>query len=266
MGYYRAALELEPSNPLALAALRRLTHRAEAWESLVEALRWDDPELGRVPPDRFIPLAEETGLILPVGRWVLQAACQEFAQWRSRGLTIPRLAINVSAVQVLRGDLVAEVARVLADTGLSPDLLELEVTEAVFLADTKRAVAVLQDLRDMGVHLAVDDFGTGYSSLAYLKQFPVERLKIDQSFVRDMLEDPNDRAIAEAVIALGKSLGMRVIAEGIESLAHADELRSKGCDEAQGYYYSRPMPGPAFGGLLETTRSVGDFIPAGAQA
>ncbi len=219
-----------------------------------EALvRWQS-DGGVISPARFIPLAEETGLILPLGRWVLRAACRQMAQWRDQGLAIGHMAINISPVQVLRGDLVGEVAEALAESGLPASALELEVTEAVFMRDTDRAIEVLHQLRELGVSLAVDDFGTGYSSLSYLKRFPVQRLKIDQSFVRDMLVDANDRAIAEAVIALGRSLGLTVVAEGVETLEHSRLLLAEGCHEAQGYYFSRPLADADFTRFLARGR------------
>ena len=207
----------------------------------LEALvRWHHPELGLVSPGQFIPLAEETHLILTIGRWVLLQACREFQELRQEGLAPGRLAVNISPVQVQHGDLVAEVREALAESGLPAQYLELEVTEAVFVAETTNRV--FQELRALGVQLAIDDFGTGFSSLAYLKHMPVQRLKIDQSFVRDMLDDPNDRAIVRSIVALGQSLSLDVIAEGVETAAMADALCRDGCHEGQGFLYAKPLP------------------------
>ncbi|MFO8155433.1 MAG: putative bifunctional diguanylate cyclase/phosphodiesterase [Pseudomonadota bacterium] len=206
----------------------------------MEALvRWQHPELGLVSPGEFIPVAEETHLILQVGNWVLGEACRNFQAMREAGVAWGRLAVNISAIQVQHGDLTEEVQAALAESGLPPGCLELEVTEAVFAGDA--ALQTFYDLRDLGVHLAVDDFGTGFSSLAYLKYLPVQRLKIDQSFVRDMLEDTADRAIVRSVVTLGRSLSLSVIAEGVETGELETALVEEGCREGQGFYYARPM-------------------------
>ena len=207
----------------------------------VEVLvRWTHPEFGPISPGEFIPVAEETHLILQVGGWVLREACQRFQALRRAGALGGRLAVNISAIQVHQGDLVSRVRAALEESGLPADCLELEVTEAVFAGDS--ALQTFHGLRDLGVHLAVDDFGTGFSSLSYLKYMPVQRLKIDQSFVRDMLANSADRAIVRSVVTLGRSLSLSVIAEGVETGELEAALLEEGCREGQGFYYARPMP------------------------
>ena len=206
----------------------------------VEALvRWENPELGLVPPVRFIPLAEDTGFINPLGKWVLYEACRQMIRWQEAGLYVPKIAVNLSVKQFERGSIVGMVADILKETGLEPHRLQLEVTESVIM-NTGDALVYINDLHAIGVGLAIDDFGTGYSSLAYLKQMPVQTLKIDRSFIKDISTDANDEAIAIAIIQLGKSLHLSVIAEGVETEAQAAFLLRHGCNLAQGYMYSRP--------------------------
>jgi len=209
----------------------------------VEALvRWQHPEMGLVPPGKFIPLAEETGLIGPIGEWALAAACAQHRTWERAGLGDLRVAVNLSPRQFMQGDLVKTVARVLAETGCNARNLELEITEGMVMREPENAVALLQQLKDMGIHIAMDDFGTGYSSLAYLKRFPIDSLKIDRSFVTDVPGDADDVAINVAVIAMAHSLGLKVVAEGVETQEQLDFLRKQGCDEMQGYLFSKPLP------------------------
>jgi diguanylate cyclase (GGDEF)-like protein/PAS domain S-box-containing protein len=214
----------------------------------VEALlRWHHPVDGMISPDRFIPVAEETGLIVPIGEWVLVTACREMRRWIDAGLEPVRIAVNVSARQLRRRDFCETVAGVLAETALPADLLELEITESSVMENPEEAIDILQRIGSMGVSLAIDDFGTGYSSLAYLKLFPIDHLKIDRSFVRDIEHDLNDRAIAFGTIALAHSLGLNVIAEGVETEDQLELLRANGCDEVQGYLFSKPLTsGSAF--------------------
>lgn len=217
----------------------------------VEALlRWRHGNAGLVTPDRFIPLAEDTGLIIPIGEWVLREACCQAQRWLDAGFPLERISVNLAGPQIQRGHIVATVERILADTGLPPDRLELEVAESFVMGQEDAAIATLRRLRRLGITIAVDDFGTGYSSLSRLKQLPIDRLKIDRSFVQDLPHDEDDSAIARAVIALGHSLGLRVIAEGVETAAQAQFLLDEGCQEAQGYYYSRPMPAAELAGLM----------------
>jgi len=207
----------------------------------VEALvRWNHPELGLVPPNRFIPLAEDTGFISQLGQWVLYEACRQMVRWQEAGLHVPKIAVNLSAKQFERGSMVTMVADILRETGLEPHRLQLEVTESVIM-NTGDALGFINDLHAVGVSLAIDDFGTGYSSLAYLKQMPVQTLKIDRSFIKDISTDVNDEAIAIAIIQLGRSMNLSVIAEGVETEQQAAFLLRHGCNQAQGFYYSRPV-------------------------
>jgi len=205
-------------------------------------LRWQHPELGLIPPRVFIALAEENGLIVPIGEWVLRTACAQNKAWQVAGLPHLRMAVNLSARQFQQPHLVETVAQTLAETRLSPCHLELEITETVVMHDVDFTTSTLKDLQAMGVNLAVDDFGTGYSSLGYLKRFPLNTIKIDQSFIRELTIDPNDAAIVTAVIALGRGLNLNVVAEGVETQAQLDYLRSHHCEEMQGYLFSKPMP------------------------
>jgi EAL domain-containing protein (putative c-di-GMP-specific phosphodiesterase class I) len=208
----------------------------------VEALvRWQNPELGMVPPVRFIPLAEDIGFISQLGKWVLAEACRQMVRWQDEGLVVPKLAVNLSVRQFERGSIAGMVETVLRETGLEPHRLQLEVTESVIM-NTGDTLQCINDLREIGVGLAIDDFGTGYSSLAYLKQLPVQTLKIDRSFIKDISTDANDEAITVAIIQLGKSLNLSVIAEGVETAEQAAFLLRHGCNRAQGYYYSKPAP------------------------
>ncbi len=213
-------------------------------------IRWLHPEEGIISPLRFIPVAEESGLIIPIGEWVLRTACAQAAQWRRSGLLMEHIAVNVAGPQMMRDNIVATVERILAETGLEPGALEIEVTETFIMQQAKKTIGSLERLRSMGVSLAIDDFGTGYSSLAYLKQLPIDRLKIDRSFVKDILDDPENRAITTAVISLGHSLGLKITAEGIENEEQARFLYALQCDEGQGYLYSRPVPAEEFEVLL----------------
>lgn len=215
-----------------------------------EALvRWQHPELGLLPPDKFIPLAERSGLVIPMGDWVLNEACRQAQVWRDKGHGMV-MAVNLSALQFKRGNLLETVAHALKRSGLPAELLELELTESILLQDIDVAIKTLRSLKDMGVKLSIDDFGTGYSSLSYLKRLAVNKLKIDQSFVRDLAEDADSAAIVRAIIQLGHTLQLKVIAEGVETDAQLAFLRNYGCDEAQGYLYSRPIPATEFVKLL----------------
>ena len=227
-----------------------LTHNTIAG---VEALlRWNSAELGAVSPAKFIPLAEETGLILAIGKWVLRSACAQSMAWQRSGLPPVRVSVNLSPRQLADPDLVAAVRAVLAETGLAPDLLELEVTESSVMHNVERALEVLTALKRMGVRLAIDDFGTGYSSLAQLKRFPIDTLKVDRSFIRELPSDSEDKAIAEAIIAMGKTLSLTVVAEGVETREQQEFLRERACDQVQGFYFSRPVPPSDFAELLRT--------------
>lgn len=215
----------------------------DTWEitGMEALLRWQHPEHGLVSPVTFIPLAEANGLIVPIGEWVLQTACAQNKAWQNLGLSPIRIAVNLSARQFQQPNLVASVARILEKTGLAPYFLELEITETTVMQEVKFARAILKDLQQTGIRLAMDDFGTGYSSLSYLKKFPLDTIKIDRSFIRDLAVDAYDQAIATAVIALGRGLNLNVVAEGVETKAQLDCLRLLQCEEMQGYYFSRPL-------------------------
>lgn len=229
------------------------TNRISGAEAL---LRWKHPDLGIMPPGKFIPLAEETGLIIPIGEWVIRTACTQNKAWQEAGLAPIVVAVNISARQFRQTDLVKTVAAILEETGLDARYLELEVTESAIMHNAQEVISTLQKLKSMGVKLSIDDFGTGYSSLSYLKRFPVDRLKIDQSFVRDIATDPESAAIAQAVITLGHSMNLRVVAEGVENLEQLAFLRAHQCDEKQGYLFSRPLPGGEFVKLLQEGRML----------
>ena len=218
----------------------------------VEALlRWQHPELGMVPPGQFIPLAEETGLIVPIGKWVLRAACEQNVAWRRAGLAPVRMSVNISARQFADEHLLEDIAEALAASGLEPSLLELEITESMVMQDAERAAVVLDAIKRIGVRLAIDDFGVGYSSLAQLKRLPIDTLKVDRSFIRDIPQDPGDSAIAEAIIAMGKRLRLTVVAEGVETSEQEAFLKAHDCDEMQGFFFSRPIPAEGFAELLK---------------
>ena len=219
-------------------------------------LRWSHPELGAVSPARFIPLAEETGLIVPIGDWVLRTACLQNKAWQAQGLPPIVVSVNLSGRQFLQQDVVAWVQRTLEETGLAPDLLELELTEGLIALDTEKVIATVNRLKSAGVLLAIDDFGTGYSSLSYLKRFRVDRLKIDQSFVRGLHLDPDDAAISLAVIALARSLKLKVTAEGVETAEQCAFLREHRCDEIQGYWFSKPVPAICFEEMLRSGKRL----------
>mgnify|MGYP000477539703 CR=1 FL=1 len=223
-------------------------------------LRWESAEFGTVAPARFIPLAAETGLIIPVGDWVLRTACAQAEAWRVAGLGAPRIAVNLSARQFRQPELVQTVAAALRDTGLAPGRLELELTETLVMDDVGDAVQVMRRLRELGVGLSVDDFGTGYSSLASLKEFPLGVLKIDSSFVRDIKPYSHDTSIPDAIISMAHSLGMRVIAEGVESEAQCEFLARNMCDEVQGYLFSRPLAADAMEAYLREGHSVPEHL------
>ncbi len=214
-------------------------------------IRWRHPQRGLIPPGQFISIAEECGLIVPIGRWVLREACRQARAWQTAGLPPLCVAINVSAVELRAPGFVAGVRATLKETGLEPRYLELELTETLLIEDSRSVAEVLKELKDIGVLLALDDFGTGYSSLSQLKRFPIDALKIDQSFVRDLTTDEDDAGIVTAVIGMGKSLHMRVVAEGVETREQLQILQEHGCPQGQGYYFCRPLPAEEFRRLLE---------------
>ena len=227
------------------------THLASGRMVGVEALiRWQHPGRGLLLPAQFVPIAEECGLILPIGRWVLRAVCNQARAWLQAGLPPITVAVNISALEFRAPDFLDNIRATLADTRLEPRYLELELTESILMWDVKSTDAVLHALADLGVKLAVDDFGTGYSSLSYLRQFPIHTLKIDQSFVSRVTRNPDDAAIAKAVIAMGKSLKQCVIAEGVETPEQYEFLLAQHCGQGQGYYFGHPVEAEKFSGLL----------------
>lgn len=244
----RKALERDELVVYYQPQMNTVSERMEGMEAL---LRWRHPELGLVPPNRFIPLAEETGIIVEIGTWVLRSACAQCKAWHERGYEGLTVAVNLSARQFSSGNLVEVVKAALAESGLPPQALDLEITESITIQDSHGALDTLRQLKALGVLISMDDFGTGYSSLSYLKRFPIDVLKIDQSFVRDIITDPNDAVIVETIIAMAQTLGMRVIAEGVETIEQLEFLRDKGCEVVQGYLISRPQPAELFKDLLK---------------
>jgi EAL domain-containing protein (putative c-di-GMP-specific phosphodiesterase class I) len=213
-------------------------------------LRWPHPDKGLIAPMEFIPLAEATGLIVPLGAWVLRAACSQFVAWQAQGLEFDRLAVNLSSVQLNKSPIIDTVTRVLKETGLAPERLELELTESTVMDNVEAVIPVLQKIHDMGITVAVDDFGTGYSSLSYLKRLPVDKLKIDRSFVSDVTNNEDDAAIARAITNLATTLRLQVVAEGVETEEQLQFLKQIGCHGAQGYHLSKPLPADDFAAWL----------------
>lgn len=223
-------------------------------------LRWSDPELGVVPAEEVVLLAEETGLIKPLGAWVLETACRDARAWQRAGFPDMRVLVNVSTHQLQQGELREAVVRTLWDTGLRPEHLDLELTETAFMRKEAVAFEVLQELKQMGVELSLDDFGTGFSSLSYLKRIPVDTVKIDQSFVRDITVDPDDAAITAAILSIAEQLDLKVIAEGVESIEQRDLLRARGCRAMQGFLFSQAVPADALRKLLRPG-TLGALVP-----
>jgi EAL domain-containing protein (putative c-di-GMP-specific phosphodiesterase class I) len=223
-------------------------------------LRWTHPTRGLVSPAQFIPVAEDCGLILPIGKWVLREACQQARAWVDAGLPPVTMAVNISAMEFRGENFLEGLFAILDDTGLDPKFLELELTESVLMKHASSTENTLKTLRARGVQLAVDDFGTGYSSLSYLRKFPINALKIDQSFVRQITTAPDETTIVTAVISMGRSLKLRVVAEGVETQEELAFLQAQQCDEAQGYYFSRPVLPQQFAKMLQIQRA-GSSIP-----
>ena len=227
------------------------TRRIVGMETLI---RWQHPQRGLISPLQFIPLAEETGLIVPIGAWVLRTACAQAKAWQDAGLPPVMLSVNLSARQFIQRDLIASIRQTLEETGLPARYLELELTESLIMHNAELFISTLRELREIGIDLAVDDFGTGYSSLSYLQRFPINRLKIDQSFVRDIAGNADSGAISVAIIMLGHSLGLKVIAEGVETIEQLDFLHSSRCNEIQGFYFSEPLTADEMRRFLEQSR------------
>jgi EAL domain-containing protein (putative c-di-GMP-specific phosphodiesterase class I) len=230
----------------------------------VEALlRWNSPELGNVSPASFIPIAEETGMIVAIGKWVLRTACLQSLAWQRDGLAPVCIAVNLSVRQLSDTHLVSDLAELLRETGLDPKLLQLELTEGMVMRDIERTLVLLRDIKALGISLAIDDFGTGYSSLAQLRRFPIDTLKVDRSFIRDIANNAEDKAITEAIIAMAKTLSLTVVAEGVETQEQMAMLRDKACDQMQGYYFSKPVTPDQFAELLRQHQpaSIGAVTP-----
>jgi diguanylate cyclase (GGDEF)-like protein len=259
----RRALE---RNEFALHYQPKIDLRTGAITGAEALLRWTHPTHGLVSPARFIPVAEDCGLILPIGAWVLREACGQARAWVDAGLPITTMAVNVSAMEFQNENFLRNLTAILAETGLDPGSLELELTESVLMRRAESTASILQSVRERGVQVAVDDFGTGYSSLSYLRKFPVDALKIDQSFIRQ-ISDGEDTTIVTAVIAMARSLKLRVVAEGVETVGELTFLRAHQCDEAQGYYFSRPVPPQQFATLLKTgIAGTGGILRADANS
>jgi diguanylate cyclase (GGDEF)-like protein len=279
--YYSPSMNAKAREKLALeSSLRKALERGEMvlyFQPQVDELngtiagaealiRWQHPKSGLVQPAEFIPLAEESGLIVPLGEWMLRAACAQNKAWQDAGLPALRVAVNVSAPQFDEERLVLTVVQALEETGLSPAYLELEVTESVLIHDIDVALRTLQRLKAIGVRLAIDDFGTGYSSLSYLKRFPVDALKIDRSFVRDVITDPDDEAITSSIVALARNLHLQVVAEGVESAEQRIFLRQRGCHLQQGFFFCRPLPAEEFARFVREGSWPGGRGRAATQA
>jgi EAL domain-containing protein (putative c-di-GMP-specific phosphodiesterase class I) len=220
-----------------------ISGRMVGMEALV---RWMHPQRGMIPPVEFIPLAEDTGLIVAIGRWVLREACRQNAAWQQAGLRPLRVAVNLSARQFRSSKLLSDIDTALAEMALPASLLELEITESMVMEDPEGVINLLDKIRSRGIHLALDDFGTGHSSLAYLKRFPIDCVKIDRAFIKDTPANSDDVAIARTIVAMAKSLGLTTVAEGVETAEQFELLQAMGCDQIQGYFFSRPLPPDEF--------------------
>jgi EAL domain-containing protein (putative c-di-GMP-specific phosphodiesterase class I) len=247
---------------LALAYQPQMDIRTGALSGMEALLRWNHPERGMVPPAEFIPIAEATGLIVPIGEWALREACRQNKAWQDAGLPALTVAVNLSAAQFLQENLVETVEAVIRDTGLDPVALQIEITESLFIQDGARDT--LLDFRQRGIGIALDDFGTGYSSLSYLTRFPIDKIKLDRSFVQDIRHDTSSAAIIQAVVNLGHSLGMRVNVEGVEAADDLAILSGYGVDEVQGYYIGQPLSADAFAEFTAQAMAPAGELPKSA--
>jgi diguanylate cyclase (GGDEF)-like protein/PAS domain S-box-containing protein len=243
----RKALE---RNELYLEYQAKMDLKTGAITGVEALLRWKNPILGSITPTQFIPVAEETGMIVSIGRWVMKTACAQNVAWQNQGLPPVRVAVNLSLRQLMDDKLLEDIKAALDDSGMPPNLLELEITESMVMYKPDHLIEVLTKIKNMGVRLALDDFGTGYSSLAHIKQFPIDTLKVDRSFIRNLSQNSEDKAIIEAIIAMGKTLSLNVVAEGVETMSQDEFLREHVCDEMQGFYFSKPVAPDQFADLL----------------
>lgn len=248
----RLALE---RNELSLHYQAKFDFRTNVISGVEALLRWQNPELGTVTPTQFIPIAEETGLIIPIGKWVLNTVCAQNMAWQKQGLPAVRMSMNLSPRQAADDNLLRDIRDTLKNTGMAPDLLELEISESMVMHNPSRMIAVLAEIKKLGVRLAIDDFGTSYSSLAQIKHFPFDTLKVDRSFIRNISENAEDMAIAKAIITMGKTLSLTVVAEGVETAEEMNFLKENSCDEMQGYYFSKPIAPDDFARLLREQSS-----------
>jgi diguanylate cyclase (GGDEF)-like protein/PAS domain S-box-containing protein len=239
-------------NELSLNYQAKLDLKTRAITGVEALLRWNSQYLGPITPTEFIPIAEETGLIVPIGRWVMRTACAQNVSWQQQGLPPVCVAVNLSLRQLMNENLLQDIETTLKDTGMRPYLLELEVTESMVMHKPSHFIPILSKIKDMGVRLAIDDFGTGYSSLAQIKNFPIDTLKVDRSFIRNLPHDPENKAITEAIIVMGKNLSLTVVAEGVETKEQESFLKEQVCDEMQGFYFSKPVEPESFAELLRT--------------
>lgn len=243
--FYQPQLNIETGNIVGMEAL----------------MRWNHPDMGMVSPIEFIPLAEESGMIVLMGEWGLRAACEQNKAWQEAGFPPLTMSVNISSLQFKQQNLTTVVAKILNDTRLDPRYLDLELTEGTVMQNAEDTIATLHSLKEMGIRLSIDDFGTGYSSLSYLKRFPLHTLKVDRSFVKDLTKDADDEAITHAIIAMASSLGLKVIAEGVETEDQLRFLASRGCDEMQGYLFSPPLSASKITELLQSNSNLYQKIP-----
>ncbi|MEO0869088.1 MAG: EAL domain-containing protein, partial [Cyanobacteria bacterium J06642_11] len=251
--WLRYALERNEFEVYYQPQLNLRTGQIEGAEALI---RWNHPQAGSISPGRFIPLAEETGLIISIGQWVLETACRQARQWQDMNLDLRHMSVNLSSVQFNQGSLSQQVAETLQETGLSPQMLELEITETALMQDANAAVRTLNELKELGMRLAVDDFGTGYSSLGYLQKLPIDTLKIDNCFVRGVTHDHKNQVILQSAIQMGHDLGLCIIAEGVETLDEQSLLEAYHCDFVQGYLIGKPMSAQQLQTYLEQRMAV----------
>jgi diguanylate cyclase (GGDEF)-like protein len=243
----RRALE---RNELSLKYQAKLDFKTGMITGVEALLRWKNLSIGLITPTQFIPVAEETGLIVPIGRWVMKTACAQNVAWQRQGLPPVCMAVNLSLRQLMDDNLLKDIKAALDDSGMAPNLLELEITESMVMQNPVRLIELLTNIKKLGVRIAIDDFGTGYSSLAQIQHFPIDTLKVDRSFIRNLAQDSENQAITQAIITMGKTLKLTVVAEGVETQEQKDFLRDLICDEMQGFYFSKPIAPDQFGDLL----------------